>query len=175
LGQGYWAGLPVSIYIAVILLILTALMTRRTALGLFIEAAGMNPTATRFSGINARNIIFWVYAFCGFCAGVAGLISCSIVMNADGNNAGALKELDAILAVVLGGTSLSGGKFFLVGSIIGALIIQTLTTTIYYFGVPPEISQVVKAGVVYVVSLLNSPSFRAQVAAIFGAKKGAAA
>ncbi len=67
---------------------------------------------------------------------------------------------------------MNGGRFYLMGSIIGALIIQTLTTTIYYFGVPPEISQVVKAGVVYVVSLLNSPSFRAQVAALFGAKRG---
>ncbi len=136
LGQGYVLGLPFDIYIVAFVLLLTFIFTRRTAIGMFIEAVGINPTAARFSGINAKNIIFWVYAFSGLCAGIAGLIVCSTVMNADGNNAGRLFELDAILAVVLGGTSLNGGKFYLVGSIVGALIIQTLTTTIYAFGVP---------------------------------------
>jgi simple sugar transport system permease protein len=141
---------------------------------MFIEAVGINPTATRFAGINARNILFWCYAFSGFCAGVSGLIVCSTVMSADGNNAGNLFELDAILAVVLGGTSLAGGRFFLIGSMVGALIIQTLTTTIYAFNVPPEIAQVVKALVVYAVSLLQSDSFRSRVAGIFGRREVAA-
>jgi galactofuranose transport system permease protein len=173
LGQGYLLGLPFSLYVVAALLLLTALVTRRTAIGLFIEAVGINPTAARFSGINAKNILLGVYTFCGFCAGVSGLIVCSTVMSADGNNAGNLFELDAILAVVLGGTSLNGGKFYLLGSMIGALIIQTLTTTIYAFNVAPEISQVVKALVVYAVSLLQSEKFRARVAGVFA--KGAAA
>ena len=171
LGQGYRLGLPFSIYIVAFLLVLTILFTRKTALGMFIEAVGINPTATRFAGINARNILFWCYAFSGFCAGVSGLIVCSTVMSADGNNAGNLFELDAILAVVLGGTSLAGGRFFLLGSMVGALIIQTLTTTIYAFNVPPEIAQVVKALVVYAVSLLQSDSFRSKVAGIFGRRE----
>ncbi|HUX13157.1 MAG TPA: ABC transporter permease [Spirochaetia bacterium] len=170
LGQGYALGLPVSIYIVGFILIVTALFTRRTAIGLFIEAVGINPKAARLSGINSRNILFWVYAFSGFCAGIAGLIVASTIMSADGNNAGNLFELDAILAVVLGGTSLNGGKFSLIGSMIGALIIQTLTTTIYAFGVPPEISQVVKALVVWAVCLLQSQEFRARVAGLFGRK-----
>jgi len=174
LGQGYRLGLPFSIYIVAFLLVLTILFTRKTALGMFIEAVGINPTATRFAGINARNILFWCYAFSGFCAGVSGLIVCSTVMSADGNNAGNLFELDAILAVVLGGTSLAGGRFFLLGSMVGALIIQTLTTTIYAFNVPPEIAQVVKALVVYAVSLLQSDSFRSRVAGIFGRREVAA-
>jgi len=174
LGQGYRLGLPFSIYIVAFLLVLTILFTRKTALGMFIEAVGINPTATRFAGINARNILFWCYAFSGFCAGVSGLIVCSTVMSADGNNAGNLFELDAILAVVLGGTSLAGGRFFLIGSMVGALIIQTLTTTIYAFNVPPEIAQVVKALVVYAVSLLQSDSFRSRVAGIFGRREVAA-
>ena len=74
----------------------------------------------------------------GFCAGAAGLIVASNVKSADGNNAGQLLELDAILAVTLGGTALTGGRFSLVGSLIGALIIQTLTYAIYSLGVPPE-------------------------------------
>jgi ribose/xylose/arabinose/galactoside ABC-type transport system permease subunit len=171
LGQGYLLGLPFSIYIVAFVLLLTVLATRRTAIGMFIEAVGINPTAARFSGINAKNIIFWCYTFSGLCAGVSGLIVCSTIMNADGNNAGNLFELDAILAVVLGGTSLSGGKFYLLGSIVGALIIQTLTTTIYAFNVAPEISQVVKAFVVYAVSLLQSERFRAKIASAFGRRE----
>ena len=167
LGQGYVLGLPFDIYIVGFVLILTGLVTRRTAVGMFIEAVGANPTAARFSGINAQNIIFWVYTFSGLCAGIAGLIVCSTVMNADGNNAGRLFELDAILAVVLGGTSLNGGKFSLVGSIIGALIIQTLTTTIYAFGVPSDVAPVVKALVVWAVCLLQSPRFRSAIATVF--------
>ncbi len=166
LGQGY-LGLPFDIYIVAFILLITYLFTRRTAVGMFIEAVGINPTAARFSGINSRNILFWVYAFSGFCAGIAGLIVCSTVMNADGNNAGRLFELDAILAVVLGGTSLNGGKFYLLGSIIGALIIQTLTTTIYAFGVPADVAPVVKALVVWAFCLLQSPKFRLKIAQVF--------
>jgi len=166
-GQGYWLGLPFSIYMVAGLLLLTWLVTRRTAIGLFIESVGINPTAARFSGISAKNILLGVYVFSGFCAGLSGLVVCSTVMSADGNNAGNLYELDAILAVVLGGTSLNGGKFYLLGSMIGALIIQTLTTTIYAFNVAPEISQVVKAFVVYGVSLLQSERFRRSVSGMF--------
>ncbi len=170
-GSGYFLGLPVSIFIVAVLLIFTLIITRRTAMGLFIEAVGLNPTAARFSGINAKNIIFWCYTFTGFCAGVAGIIVCANSQAADGNNAGNLFELDAILAVVLGGTSLNGGKFSLLGSMIGALIIQTLTTTIYAFNVAPEISQVVKALVVYAVSLMQSANFRSRIAGMFGRRE----
>jgi simple sugar transport system permease protein len=88
-------------------------------------------------------------------------------MSADGNNAGNLFELDAILAVVLGGTSLNGGKFYLFGSIVGALIIQTLTTTIYALGVPSDIAPVVKAFVVWAVCLMQSERFRTRIARVF--------
>jgi ribose/xylose/arabinose/galactoside ABC-type transport system permease subunit len=167
LGQGYVLGLPFDVYIVAFVLLMTYLFTRRTAAGMFIEAVGINPTAARFAGINSRNIIFWVYTFSGLCAGIAGLIVCSTVMNADGNNAGRLFELDAILAVVLGGTSLNGGKFYLMGSIIGALIIQTLTVTIYAFGVPSDVAPVVKALVVWTFCLLQSPKFRLKIAQVF--------
>jgi len=171
LGQGYLFGLPFSIYIVAVLVLLTALVTRRTALGLFIESVGINPTAARFAGINAKNLIFWVYTFCGLCAGISGLVVCSTVMSADGNNAGLGYEMDAILAVVLGGTSMNGGKFYLIGSIVGALIVQALTTTIYAFGVPPEIAQVVKAIVVWIVCLLQSKTFRSMFLGMFGKKE----
>ena len=84
--------------------------------------------------------------------------------SADANNAGLLLELDAIMAVTLGGTSLMGGRFSLAGSVIGALIIQSLTYLIYSFGVPPEVNLVVKAAVVFAVMLLQSPEFRQALA-----------
>lgn len=173
LGQGYFLGLPVSIFVVAGLLGLTMFVTRKTALGLFVESVGINPVAARFAGIGAKNIIFAVYTFCGFCAGIAGIIVCSTVMSADGNNAGQGYEMSAILAVVLGGTSLSGGKFYLVGSMVGSLIVQTLTTTIYAFGVPPELAQLVIALVVLAVSLMQSHKFRTMVFGFFGQRESA--
>ncbi|HWQ10445.1 MAG TPA: ABC transporter permease [Holophaga sp.] len=162
-GNGFLLGLPFSLYIVLAMLALALFLTRRTALGLFIESIGINPKASRMAGINAKNLVLCVYAFCAFCAGIAGLIVCSNVKSADGNNAGMYFELDAILAVVLGGTSTAGGKFYLLGSMVGALIIQTLTTTIYSIGVPPEITLVVKAVVVFLVMMFQSEAFRRTV------------
>ena len=99
--------------------------------------------------------------FSGLTAAMAGILISSNVRSADGNNAGLLLELDAILAVTLGGTSLLGGRFSLAGTVLGALIIQTLTYTTYSIGVPPEATLVVKAAVVLAVSVIQSPSARA--------------
>jgi simple sugar transport system permease protein len=163
IGNGYLFGLPFALFIAAAVFVVLLLLTKRTALGLFIQAVGINPSAAYVAGLPARRIMFWVYAFCGVCAGVAGLVVSSNVKSADGNNAGMLMELDAILAVTLGGTALTGGRFSLAGSVIGALIIQTLTYAIYSLGVPPEVNLVVKAAVVFVVMLLQSPEFRGMV------------
>ncbi len=160
IGNGFIFGIPVSLYIVAVVLAVLLLLTKRTALGLFIESVGINPVASRFSGISARALVFWVYAFCAVTAGIAALIITSNVKSADANNAGLLLELDAILAVALGGTSLAGGRFYLIGTLIGALIIQTLTYAIYSLGVPPEINMVVKAIVVFGVCLIQSPALR---------------
>lgn len=165
IGGGFLLGLPFALYIVLGVFLVLMLLMRRTALGLFIQAVGINPTAARFAGLNARALIFCVYAFCGLCAGIAGLIVSSNVKGADGNNAGLLLELDAILAVTLGGTALAGGKFSLVGSLIGALIIQTLTYAIYSMGVAPEVNLVVKAAVVFSVCLIQSDTTRVLLSA----------
>ncbi|SFH63773.1 simple sugar transport system permease protein [Collimonas sp. OK307] len=159
-GSGYLLGLPFSLFIAIGVFIAVALLMRKTALGLFIQTVGINPVAARLAGIRTAALIFFVYMFCSACAGVAGLMISSNIKSADANNAGLLLELDAILAVTLGGTSLAGGKFSLVGSVIGALIIQALTYTIYSMGVPPEVNMVVKSVVVFAVCLSQSPEFR---------------
>lgn len=160
IGAGSLASLPFSIFIVGAVLLFAALLTRKTALGLFIESVGCNPAASRLTGIRSRLVMIAAYMFCGLCAGIAGLILSSNVSSADGNNAGLWYELDAILAVVIGGTSLNGGRFYLMGTVVGALIIQTLTTTIYVIGVRPEITLVVKAFVVLLVCLIQSETFR---------------
>ncbi|MBB2986868.1 ABC transporter permease [Terracoccus luteus] len=152
--------LPVSIIIAVAALVVVALVTRRTALGLLIESVGINPEASRLAGLRARTIIWTVYVFAALCAGVAGLMISSNVSAADANNAGLWIEMDAILAVVIGGSSLAGGRYSLAGTLIGALIIQTLTTTVYSMGIAPEVTLVFKALVVIAVCLLQAPKVR---------------
>jgi len=163
IGNGFLFGLPFALYIVGAVFVLMLAAVRRTSLGLFIQAVGINPTAARFAGLRAGALVFGAYAFCGLTAGIAGLIVSSNVKSADGNNAGLLLELDAILAVTLGGNSLNGGRFSLAGTVLGALIIQTLTYAIYSLGVPPEVNMVVKAVVVFAVCLLQSPDFRRSV------------
>ncbi|RZI93123.1 MAG: ABC transporter permease [Variovorax sp.] len=163
LGSGYLLGLPFSLFVVAAVFAVLYLAMTRTALGLFLQAVGINPNAARVAGVQARSLVVGAYAVCAVCAGIAGLLISSNVKSADGNNAGQLLELDAILAVTLGGTALTGGRFSLVGSVIGALIIQTLTYAIYSLGVPPEINLVVKAAVVFLVMLLQSPEFRTTV------------
>lgn len=172
IGTGYILGLPFSLFIVGLVFGITFYAVRKTALGMFIESIGINAVASRFAGIKVSKYIFSVYAFSGLCAGLAGLIICSNVSSADGNNAGLFIELDAILAVSLGGNSLDGGRFSLVGSLIGALVIQSITTTIYALGVPPEITLVVKSIVVIIICLLQSAKFRKIVFSKWAQKRG---
>lgn len=162
LGGGYLLGLPLSVVLAAVVFVAVSLVARRTALGMLIQSVGINPTASRLAGVRARGIIWGVYVFAALCAGVAGLIISSNVTAADANNAGLWIELDAILAVVIGGTLLSGGRYSIGGTLVGALILQTLTTTVYTVGIPPEITLVFKAAVIIAVCLLQSEKLRAR-------------
>ena len=163
LGNGFLLGLPFALFVVAAVFAVLQLLLGRTALGLFVRAIGHNPRAARVAGIKARLIAVLLYVFCAFSAGLAGLLISSNVKSADANNAGQLMELDAILAVTLGGTLLDGGRFSLAGSLIGALIIQTLTATIYAIGVPAQVNMLIKALLVFAVMLLQSPQFRASV------------
>jgi len=157
LASGYWLGLPVAALIAGFVFAVTALLTRRTALGVLIESVGINPSASRLAGVRARTIIWTVYVICALFACIAGFIKSADIMAADSNNVGLFIELDAILAVVIGGTSLAGGKFSLTGTLVGSLVITTLTLSITILGIPVNAVSLFKALVVIAVCLLQSP------------------
>jgi simple sugar transport system permease protein len=173
IGNGFLLGLPFALFVVASMFVAVQMLLTRTALGLFVRAIGENPVAAHGAGVRARTITPALYVFCGFCAGLAGLLVSSNVASADANNAGQLLELDAILAVSLGGSALAGGRFSLAGTLVGALIIQTLTTTIYSIGVPPQVNLVVKALLVLAVLLLQSPLFRKQLRSLIHRPAGA--
>ena len=156
LANGFLLGLPFAPLLVVALYLLTHFTLRRTALGLFIAAVGDNETASRFAGLAAARIKALAYIFCGACAGIAGMLSASNIRAADAYRAGENMELDAIFAVVVGGTALTGGRFSILGTAVGALLIQTLTTTMYNLGVAPAVAPVPKALLIIGVSLLQS-------------------
>jgi simple sugar transport system permease protein len=160
LGNG-WIILPFSLFIVAAVFVVAWLMTRRTALGMFIESVGINSRSSFFSGINERRVKLVAYMFCGFCAGMAGLVASSSIRTSDANNIGLNFELDAILAVVIGGTALgAGGRFSLFASIIGAIVMQAITTSMYAIGVPAHALLAVKGVVVVLVILLLSVQVR---------------
>jgi simple sugar transport system permease protein len=173
LANGFVLGLPVAPLLVAGLFLATHLALRRTALGLFIEAVGDNETASRFAGLAAARLKALAYIFCGACAGLAGVLAAANIRAADAYRAGENMELDAIFAVVVGGTALTGGRFSILGTAIGALLIQTLTTTMYNLGVPPAIAPVPKALLIIGVSLLQSEKVNRWASELARARFGA--
>lgn len=160
LATGYLTLLPFAFFVSLAVVAIVAVVERRTALGVLTEAVGINPEASRLAGVRSRGIIWGAYIGSGVLSGIAGLIYASNIRAADANAAGYLIELYAILAVVLGGTSLAGGKFSIAGTVIGVLIIQTLESTILFLGVPSAQSPVFFAIVVIVVVMAQSSWLR---------------
>ncbi len=152
--------LPTPVFVAIFVVLITLFILKKTALGLYIQTVGINAKAARLVGLNSVLIQFLTYTFCGICAGIAGMIITSRVYSIDANNAGLNMELDAILAVALGGNSLGGGKFSLIGSVIGAITIQALTTTLYAMKVSADQLPVYKAIVVIIIVSLQSPELK---------------
>jgi simple sugar transport system permease protein len=156
-GNGSILGIPAPVAITLGMLVLTLLLVRGSALGVLIEATGANARASELSGIGTSAVTIAAYVWCGLCSSVAGVIAAADILGADANNAGLWLELDAILAVVIGGTSLFGGRFSVILAVLGALTIQAMNTGILLSGYRPELNLVVKAVVVIAVLLLQSP------------------
>ena len=158
---GYIGCVPTPIIIAAACVLMVSFVLKKTAMGLYIQSVGINKKASRIAGLNSRKIIFICYLLCGLCAGIAGIVASSRITSADSNNIGLNMELDAILAVALGGNSLGGGKFNLAGSIIGAYTIQAITTTMYNLGVSTEVTPVFKAVIVILIVAIQAPPVKA--------------
>ena len=171
LSTGHIWLIPTRLFVAAAVFLGIWLLIRRTALGLFIEAVGGNASSANIAGVNARFITFLAYVICGLCAGWAGVIMTADIHTSDPISVAMYIELDAILAVVIGGASLAGGRIYLGMTIIGALIIQALTTSILISGLRPEYNLVVKAVVVLFVLLLQSANARQAIATIFSRLK----
>lgn len=160
IANGRVVGLPVVFILALIIVIVVGLVVRRSALGLMIEAIGMDAKAARLAGVNRRALLFAVYIIGGILAGIAGVFATASVMTVDISRTGYQLELDAILAVVIGGTSLAGGKFNISGAAIGALLIATLDKTVVFLGVSSSATPAFKAIIIVVLCLLQSERVR---------------
>ena len=157
IGSGSAFYMPMPVVIWILFGIAVTLLVRKTALGLLVEAIGVNRRASQLSGVKTTALIMAAYVLSGLCAAIAGLIVAADIKGADANNAGLWLELDAILAVVVGGNSLLGGRFSIVGSLLGAMIIQAINTGILTSGFPPEYNLIIKAVIIVVILIIQSP------------------
>lgn len=171
-GNGFFLTLPFSVTVVVVTTLLIGLLVRKTALGLYLESVGNSRKASRLSGLPVPATLLFAYAAAGICAALAGVVAAADIQTADANTAGLYAELDAILAVVIGGTALTGGRFVLLGSVVGALLMQALTTTILARGIQMEWTQVVKATVILVVCILQSQVMREKIFGSFRRMRG---
>ncbi|MDZ5453020.1 ABC transporter permease [Labrys sp. ZIDIC5] len=138
-------GLPFQVWIMAVLVIAAAYVLKGTVFGRQVLAVGGNESAARLAGVPAARVKVLVYFICGLCAGIAGLIEIAMNSAADANLIGMGKELDAIAAVAVGGTLLSGGRATIVGTLFGALIIQLVRYTLLANGVPDAAALIAKA------------------------------
>ncbi|MGL4269619.1 MAG: ribose ABC transporter permease [Plesiomonas sp.] len=157
LGTGYLFGIPVPIWLMVVVFIAAWYMLNHTRMGRYIYALGGNESATRLSGINVDRVKIAVYALCGLLAALAGLIVTARLSSAQ-PTAGTGYELDAIAAVVLGGTSLAGGKGRIMGTLIGALIIGFLNNALNLLDVSSYYQMIAKAVVILLAVLVDNKS-----------------
>lgn len=154
LGKGYFLGIPVPVVTMIISFAILYFILKKTTFGRRVYAVGGNEEASILSGINADRIKIYVYSLVGLLAGLASLILTSRLNSAQ-PTAGEMFELDAIAAVVLGGTSLTGGRGWIVGTLIGALIIGVLNNGLNLIGVSSFFQQVVKGAVILFAVLLD--------------------
>jgi galactofuranose transport system permease protein len=147
---GRVAGVPAQVFLMLALVALFAWIVRKTLFGQYLLVTGGNEQAAYLSGIPTARVKLIAYTLCAALAGLAGLISISVNSSSDANVIGLGSELDAIAAVAVGGTALTGGRAYLVGTLIGALIIQLLRYTLLAHGIPDAAALVVKAGIIIV-------------------------
>ncbi len=159
---GFIPGIPIPtpFFIAVACIIVTMLALKFTNLGLYTQAVGINEHSSRLNGLNPAFIKFLTFVILGLCVAVVGLIKVSRLSTINYSVVAKDIEMDAILAVALGGNALGGGKFNMWASVLGAYVIQFLTTTLYKFNVQSDALSAYKAVVVIVLVVLSAPTVR---------------
>ncbi|WP_431733798.1 ABC transporter permease [Chondrinema litorale] len=157
LGTGWFLGIPMPVWISAVIVGIAIIITNYTQLGRYIYAIGSNESAARLSGIKIKNVKVWVYTIAGALSAIGGLIVTARLDSAQ-PNAGLSYELDSIAAVVIGGTSLSGGCGTILGTVQGALIIGVLNNGLVLLNVSPFWQQVVKGMVILVAVILDKAS-----------------
>lgn len=160
LGSGFILGIPTPVVIGLGVFLLVVVLVRKSALGMMLESIGINREASRLAGVKARSTTWIVYVIAGLLAALAGLVYGAPTMAADANNIGLMREMDAIMVVVLGGTKLDGGRFYLGGTVVGALILSTLERAVVIFEFPSQTTPLFKAVVLIVVCVAASPVLR---------------
>lgn len=158
-------GVPVrtTILVSIVMIIVVVLFTKLTSLGLYVQSVGINGSSSRLVGLNSRIIKFMAFVICGLLAGVAGLVGSSSIGSVNSGELGLSIEMDAILAVALGGNMLGGGKFSIAGSVIGAYTIQAITTTLYAMSVRADQLNVFKAFIIIVIIVASSDVFKEKI------------
>lgn len=159
IGTGWFLGIPVLVWIAAIVVLLATILTNRTAFGKYIYAIGGNESAAKLSGININSVKIWVYALAGILAAVGGIMVTSRLNSAQ-PNAGLSYELDSIAAVVIGGTSLAGGRGTIIGTVLGAMIIGVLNNGLVLMDVSPFWQQVVKGVVILLAVIIDKANHK---------------
>jgi ribose transport system permease protein len=161
IGTGWLLGIPVAVWISALVVFAAVVITRKTPLGRYIYAIGGNENAARLSGININRVKIIVYSLAGALAAIGGLIVTSRLDSAQ-PNAGISYELDAIAAVVIGGTSLSGGKGSIWGTVVGAIIIGVLNNGLVLLNVSPFWQQVVKGAVILIAVIIDKANSKSE-------------
>ncbi|MDR6941030.1 ABC transporter permease [Mucilaginibacter pocheonensis] len=154
IGTGWFLGIPLPVWVSAVVIVSAVIITQKTALGRYIYAIGGNEHASRLSGININKVKLIVYAIAGVLAAVGGIMVTSRLDSAQ-PNAGISYELDSIAAVVIGGTSLSGGRGTIMGTVLGAIIIGVLNNGLVLLNVSPFWQQVVKGCVILLAVIID--------------------
>ena len=166
---GFIPGIPIPtpVFIAAACILVTVLVLKFTNLGLYTQAVGINESSSRLNGLNPAFIKFLTFVILGLCVAVAGLIKVSRLSSINYSVIAKDIEMDAILAVALGGNALGGGKFNMTASILGAFVIQFLTTTLYKFNVQSDALPAYKAVVVILLVVFSAPVVREKMGEFF--------
>ncbi|MDT7543100.1 MAG: galactofuranose transport system permease protein [Acidobacteriota bacterium] len=157
LGQGYVGPVPVQVLVMALVVAAAIFVMRATVYGRYVAAVGGNESAARLAGVRVHRTKIMVYALSGLLAGLAGLIETARLGASDAQKVGLNIELDAIAAVVVGGTPLTGGRATVVGTVIGALIMQLITTSFNMNGISFAWSLVIKAAIIIVAVYIQRP------------------